>query len=258
MNIKQKRRLILCRHLVNFFCYLFYKLRLTRHVMITFCCIQLYLPINLVLRTNLYDIPYIRNIILVKFIYIVITTLSWSYCYNRGKLICNRMGNFILTGSSLIDLFYNFRYNYELKRDIRLEIVRRSGLTKELWYSIEPSIDTNEIYLSVLVRYYIYNFRYEFDKCILKLMVIFSLLYTIVLGSEIRIIDYILVVIFCLVCGYSNLYIIKRLPIDYNNYKGNSFEDFEIYELHRQLHKNKISEVEYNKYLILEKHLGEV
>lgn len=226
--------------------------------MIIFCYIQLYLPINLVLRTNLYSVSYIQNIILIKFIYVGLMSVIWSYCYNRGKLICNRMGNFILTGNNVVELFQNFRHHYELKRDIRLEIVRRSGLTKELWYSIEPNVDTNEIYLSVVVRYYLYKFRYEFDKCILKLMIIFSLLYTLILGNRIKIIDYLFVVTFCLVCGYINLYVIRRLPIDYSDYQGNYFEDFEIYEIQRQLHKNKISEVEYNKYLAIEKHLEEV
>lgn len=255
MNNKQKRRLILCRHLINFICYLFYRLRLTRHVLILFCCLHLYLPINLILRTELYNSNNIHRFVLLNFVYVFIVTTTWVYCYCRGKLVCNRLDDFTLTGITVIEVFCNFRYAYETKRDLRLDIVKRSGLAKELWYSIEPNVDTNEIYLGIWLRYYIYKFRYEFDKSILKLMILISIGYTFLLGTNFNIVDYIFILLFCLICGYSNLYVVRKLPIDYDDYTGNSFNEFERYELKRKIKLNKITHTEYMKYLAVEKHI---
>lgn len=178
--------------------------------------------------------------------------VMWYCCYDRGKLIANRLGSFNPTGLGVTRTFHNFRNRYEYMREERLNKVSKSGLAKEVWYAIEMSLDTNSIYLGVLLRYYAYVFGYIYNKCILKIMVALVIIVTAFLGKGIRWWNYLEILGFCVACGASNIYVAKILPLEYREYSGTSFRDFEEFELNRRLRTGKIDEDDYEQYMKVE------
>lgn len=178
--------------------------------------------------------------------------IVWYRCYTRGKLVANRLGSFNPTGLGVTKTFYNFRNRYEFMREGRLLKVSKSGLPKDVWYAIEMSLDTNSIYLGILIRYYAYVFGYIYDKYILKVMVAIAVFASMMLGDKVYWWHYLEILGFCLACSLSNIYVAKILPLQNKEYSGTSFRDFEEFELKRKLRTGKIDEYDYEQYMKVE------
>ena len=178
--------------------------------------------------------------------------ILWYSCYERGKLVANRLGSFNPTGLGVTRTFYNFSNRYKYMKEERLIRVHKSGLPEDIWYVIETRLDTNNIYLGILIRYYAYIFGYIYDKYILKVMVIIAIVTPMLLGNRFRWWNYFEVLGFCVACSVSNIYVAKVLPIQSKEYCGTSFRDFEEFELKRQLRVGKIDEDDYEQYMKVE------
>ncbi|GAA0101566.1 hypothetical protein UT300012_22810 [Paraclostridium bifermentans] len=205
-------------------------------------------PLSVALEGNQRDSLHLA---IIGVIVVVIVTV-WSYCYDRGKLVANRLGSFKLTGLGVTKIFLNFKNRYEFTREDRIFRVCKSALPKSIWYAIEPSLDTNSIYLEVIVRYYAYMFGYIYDKCILKIMVLIAIVTTAMIGTGIRWWNYIEILGFCIACSISNIYVAKILPLEYEEYKGRCFRDFEEFELRRKVKIGKLSEEDFEQYMKVE------